>query len=150
MVHHIDREMVRILEKLSKEHKLTLPVVVDLTVEVLKVNRIYPGLPRWIRESLNTVLKMDLINSDYGIKSKLIRLVNKRGMVTEGEMVELKQMAFEMVSTMSESELEEFKIKITEKIEVADNVLKTMEETGGMLPVYLDVENTYNFLGERH
>ncbi|PIC21659.1 hypothetical protein B9Z55_026419 [Caenorhabditis nigoni] len=142
--------MVPILEKLSEEDKLTLPVAVDLTAEVLKVDRSYPGLPRWIRESLNAVLEMDLIYSDYGIKSKLIRLVNRRREVTEEDIIELKQLTFEMVSTMSERELEGYDIKITDKIEVVDNVLKTMEQTTEMLPVYLDVENTYGFLGERH
>ncbi|PIC21660.1 hypothetical protein B9Z55_026420 [Caenorhabditis nigoni] len=145
MLPKVDVEMTRVMEKLWKKYELTLPVAVDLTLEVLKVNRF--ELPDETRRRLNCYLRSNLINSDYEIQWKLIELVNRRGRVTEREMTELKTMIGEMEPMESKELLKEYRPKIRDTIEGAVIVLDQMKEIGRGRRVFMDVENTYGFQG---
>ncbi|PIC21658.1 hypothetical protein B9Z55_026418 [Caenorhabditis nigoni] len=141
------KEMMKYLEKLSKKGGLSLPVAVDLISEMLRLRHLWDDT---ITEKLNGILDGNLIKPNENVKRELRALVDRQGWIVRSDIDPVKQMAFEMVSTMSASELEEYDIKITDNIEKVDNALKKMKETGGTLPVYLDVENTYNCRGEPH
>ncbi|CAO4387628.1 unnamed protein product [Caenorhabditis nigoni] len=146
MAHPILKEMMKHLEKLSEKGRLSLLVAVDLISEMLKLRH------KWdhtIRRDLNKLLDGNFFRFNEKVHLGLKELVNGRGWIVRSDIDPVKQMAFEMVSTMSASELEEYDIKVMDNLEAADNMLKKMKETGGTLPVYLDVENTYNFLGEQ-